>query len=85
MEYAEGRGFISPTEEVIEDFRNGRMIIDLAFTTDVDLSTVRMLIDVARAQPIERTILGGGERPHVSLARVCVPPFEFCQGRGGSS
>jgi 3,4-dihydroxy 2-butanone 4-phosphate synthase/GTP cyclohydrolase II len=27
VEYAEGKGFISPTEDVIEDFRNGRMII----------------------------------------------------------
>jgi 3,4-dihydroxy 2-butanone 4-phosphate synthase/GTP cyclohydrolase II len=26
-EYAEGRGFISPTEEILEDFRNGRMIV----------------------------------------------------------
>ena len=25
--YAEGKGFVSPTEEVLEDFRNGRMII----------------------------------------------------------
>ena len=27
VEYAEGRGFISPTEDILEDFRNGRMII----------------------------------------------------------
>lgn len=27
VEYSEGKGFISPIEEVIEDFRNGRMII----------------------------------------------------------
>jgi 3,4-dihydroxy 2-butanone 4-phosphate synthase/GTP cyclohydrolase II len=27
VEYSAGKGFISPTEEVIEDFRNGRMII----------------------------------------------------------
>ena len=27
VEYAEGKGFISPVEDVIEDFRNGRMII----------------------------------------------------------
>jgi 3,4-dihydroxy 2-butanone 4-phosphate synthase / GTP cyclohydrolase II len=27
VEYAEGKGFISPTAEIIEDFRNGRMII----------------------------------------------------------
>ncbi len=27
VEYAEGKGFVSPTEEVLEDFRNGRMII----------------------------------------------------------
>lgn len=27
VEYAEGMGFISPIEEIIEDFRNGRMII----------------------------------------------------------
>ena len=27
VEYAEGRGFISPIEEILEDLRNGRMII----------------------------------------------------------
>jgi 3,4-dihydroxy 2-butanone 4-phosphate synthase/GTP cyclohydrolase II len=27
VEYAEGKGFISPIEDVLEDFRNGRMII----------------------------------------------------------
>ena len=27
VEYAEGKGFISPIEEILEDFRNGRMII----------------------------------------------------------
>ncbi len=27
VEYTEGRGFLSPTDEVIEDLRNGRMII----------------------------------------------------------
>ena len=27
VEYAEGKGFISPIDEVLEDFRNGRMII----------------------------------------------------------
>jgi len=27
VEYSAGKGFISPTEEVIEDYRNGRMII----------------------------------------------------------
>ena len=27
VEYAEGKGFISPTEDVLEDFRNGRMIV----------------------------------------------------------
>ena len=27
VEYSEGKGFISPTAEIIEDFRNGRMII----------------------------------------------------------
>jgi 3,4-dihydroxy 2-butanone 4-phosphate synthase/GTP cyclohydrolase II len=27
VEYSEGKGFISPIEEVIEEFRNGRMII----------------------------------------------------------
>ena len=27
VEYAEGKGFISPTEDILEDFRNGRMII----------------------------------------------------------
>ncbi len=27
VEYAEGRGFVSPVEEILEDFRNGRMII----------------------------------------------------------
>ena len=27
VEYAEGKGFISPIEDIIEDFRNGRMII----------------------------------------------------------
>ena len=27
VEYSEGKGFVSPTEEVLEDFRNGRMII----------------------------------------------------------
>ena len=25
--YAEGKGFLSPIEEIIEDLRNGRMII----------------------------------------------------------
>ena len=27
VEYSEGKGFISPIEDIIEDFRNGRMII----------------------------------------------------------
>ena len=27
VEYSAGKGFVSPIEEVIEDFRNGRMII----------------------------------------------------------
>ena len=27
VEYAEGKGFISPIEDILEDFRNGRMII----------------------------------------------------------
>ncbi len=27
VEYADGKGFISPIEEILEDFRNGRMII----------------------------------------------------------
>lgn len=27
VEYSEGKGFISPIEDILEDFRNGRMII----------------------------------------------------------
>ena len=27
VEYAGGKGFVSPTEEILEDFRNGRMIV----------------------------------------------------------
>jgi len=27
ISYAEGKGFLSPVEEIIEDLRNGRMII----------------------------------------------------------
>ena len=27
IEYAEGRGFLSPTEDIIDDMRNGRMVI----------------------------------------------------------
>ena len=27
VEYSEGRGFISATEEIIEDLRNGRMVV----------------------------------------------------------
>ena len=27
VEYAEGRGFVSSTEEILEDLRNGRMVV----------------------------------------------------------
>ena len=67
--YAEGKGFLSPIDEIIEDLRNGRMII---------------LVDAEDRESLEFRFRNRLQR-HFHLIRQVGPPAGQVRSGGGTS